>query len=155
MYRYVCICMHVCIYMCMHVCIYVYVCMCVCVYVCMCMHVCIYVYVCVCVCVCICVCVCRYAGMQECMLVVYVQLIIRVLAPFCQKLSWTMGTMKTDNRNNGIIVENNRTVVKVSESCVAPVEARGMAMTSSKVLNLSVFCEIGERSKFGSENVKW
>ena len=47
MYRYVC----VCVFMCMYRCVWVYVCvfMCMCVYVCVCM--CVYVYVCVCVCV--------------------------------------------------------------------------------------------------------
>ena len=43
---YVCMCMHICIYVCVFVCMCVYVCMCACVYVCERVYVCVCVYVC-------------------------------------------------------------------------------------------------------------
>jgi hypothetical protein len=62
---YVCVCMHVCMYVyvciCMGVCVYI--CMYVCMHVCMCMYVCMYVWVCVCVYMHVCVYVCMYACM--------------------------------------------------------------------------------------------
>ena len=88
------------------------------------------------------------------------RILMIVVYIFLPELSRTMGTMKKDNGINRIIVENNRTVVNISERGGAPVEGWGVgvgvgvAMTSSKNLKLSVSVEIGETFKFGKENTK-
>ena len=58
---------------------------------------------------------------------------------FCHELLRTMGK---DNGSNRIIVEINRTIVKVSECGGAPADGwgEGVAMTTSKI-KLSVFHE--------------
>ena len=54
-----------------------------------------------------------------------------------------MGTLEKDDGNNKIIVENNRTIVKVSERGGTPVKGwgEGVPMTLSNNLKLSVFIE--------------